>query len=90
MPDDDVMREPRELKLEIGLRLANAERRVYIGNSVELARYVYTPGCLGCGAAVSAIPGLSRDHADQGKPRIVTAMSLMLLSAKLSEERMNE
>ena len=36
-------------------------RRVYIRNSVELARYGNELGCRSYEAAASAIPGLSRD-----------------------------
>ena len=48
-------------------------RRVYIRNSVELARYGYLPGCIGCEAAMTQ--GLSRDHTEQCRARIITAMS---------------
>ena len=38
---------------------------------MELARY----RCLGCEAAVIAIPGLSRGHSEPSGTRVVTAMS---------------
>ena len=65
-------------------------RRVYIRNSVELARYGYTPGCIGCEAAMTQ--GLSRDHTEQCRTRIIQAMSSDAdLSARLREahERMS-
>ena len=83
--EDETPQEPREPKLGIDVRLViiclpppnSAEpskpRRIYVRNSVELARYGYTLGCRGCEAAVSAIPGFSRDH------------SGTVLSAKLSK-----
>ena len=37
-------------------------RRVYLGNSVELARYGYTLRCIGCEAAMTQGP--SRDHTE--------------------------
>ena len=56
-------REPREQPLRIDVRRVHPDlpppigteparpRRVYIRNSVELARYGYTPGFIGCEAA---------------------------------------
>ena len=59
-------------------------RRVYIRNSVVLARYGYTPGCIGCKA--EAIQGASRDHTEQCKTRIIPAMSSDAdLSARVRE-----
>ena len=48
-------------------------RRACIRNSVELARYRYTPGCIGCEAAMTQEP--SRDHTEQCRTRIIHAMS---------------
>ena len=48
-------------------------RRACIRNSVELARYRYTLGCIGCEAAMTQEP--SRDHTEQCRTRIIQAMS---------------
>ena len=74
VPDDEVIGEPVEPKLCIDVLPVNTDlllpintepskpRRVHIRNSIELARHRYTLGCLGCEAAVNAIPGSSRYH----------------------------
>ena len=48
-------------------------RRVYIRSSVDLTRYGYTSGCVGCEAAMIQVP--SRDHTDQCRARIILGMS---------------
>ena len=100
LPDDEP-REPREQPLRRDVRPVHTDiplptntepakpRRVYIRNSVELARYGYTPGCIGCEAAM--IQGPSRDHTEQCRTRIIQAMSSDAdLSARVKEahERM--
>ena len=88
MPDDEVIREPREPKLGIDVRRVNTDlplpinrkpskpRRVCIRNSVELARYGYTLGFSRCEAAMRAILGLSRDHSEQCRTGLVKVMSV--------------
>ena len=64
--------------------------RVYIRNSVELARYGYISGCIGCEAVMTQGP--SRDHSEQCRTRIIQAMSSDAdLSAQVLEahERMS-
>ena len=87
LPGDEPRepREPREQPLRIDVRPVHADlplpisrepaksRRVYIRNSFELARYGYTPGCIGCEAAVTQGP--ARDHSEQCWTRIIQAMS---------------
>ena len=95
-------REPREQPLRIDVRPVHTDilppinteppkpRRVYIRNSVELARYGYTPGCIGCEAPMTQRP--SRDHTEQCRTRIIQAISSNVdLSARLREahERMS-
>ena len=77
LPDDEPRepREPKEQPLRIDTRLVHTDhprpintkpvkpRRVYIRNSVLLARYGYTPGCIGCEAAMTHGP--SHDHTKQ-------------------------
>ena len=59
-------------------------RRVYISLSDELGRYGYTPGCIGCEAAMTQGP--SRDHTEQCRTRIIPAMSSDVdLSARVRE-----
>ena len=87
LPDDEPRepREPREQPLRIDVRLLHADlpppistepskpRRVYTRNLVDLPRYGYTPGCIGCEAAM--IHGASRDHTEQSRKRIIKARS---------------
>ena len=70
LPDDEQRqpREPRELPLRIDVRLAHTDlpppinseparpRRVYIRNSVELARYWRALGCISCEVAMTQKP----------------------------------
>ena len=74
VPDDEPreLREPRQQPKRIDVRPVHADfpppistepskpRRVYIRSSVELARYGYTPGCIGYEPAMTQGP--SRDH----------------------------
>ena len=82
VPDDD----PRgQQPLRIDVRPVRADlpppigmeppkpHRVYIRNSVVIARFGYTPGCIGCAAAMTHGP--SRDHTEQCRTRIIKAMS---------------
>ena len=87
LPDDEPRepREPREQPSLIDVRRGhtdflppiNAEpakpRRVYNRNSVELARYGYSLGCIGCEAAMTQGP--SWNHTEQCITRIIQAMS---------------
>ena len=87
LPDNEPRepREPREPPLRIDVRPAHTDlhppintepakpRRVYIRNSVELPRYGYTPGCIGCVAAMTRVR--SRDHTEQCRTRSLQAMS---------------
>ena len=104
LPDDEPgePREPREQPLRIDVRPVHTDlplpintepakpRRVYIRNSVGLARCGYTPGCIGCEVAMTLGP--SRDHTEQCRTRIIRAMSSDAdLSARVREahERMS-
>ena len=104
LPDDEPRepKEPREQPLRIDVRLVHTDLlppistepekpgRVCIRNSVELARYGYTPGCIGCEAAMIQVP--SRDHTEQCRTRSIQAMSSDVeLSARVREahERMS-
>ena len=84
LPDDEP-RESRERPSRVDVRPVQTDlpppintepikpRRVYIRNSVELARCGYTPGSVGCDAAM--IQGPSRDNTEKCRARIVRAMS---------------
>ena len=77
VPDDDVARESREPWLGTDRLLVKTDllppisaepskpSRVYIWNSVNLARFGCALDCPGFEATVSASPGLSRDHPEQ-------------------------
>ena len=100
LPEDETRepREPREPPLRIDVRPVHADfpspinteparpRRVYIRNSVELVRYGYTPGSIGCEAAMTQGP--SCDHTEQCRTRIIQAMSStsVLESGKRTKE----
>ena len=87
MPDDERREpgKPKQLPLRIDVYPVHTDlllpinteparqRRVYIRNSVELARYGYTPGCIGCEAAMTQGP--SRDHRVRCGTRVIQAMS---------------
>ena len=87
LPDYEARetRELREQPLRIDVRPVHTDfllpintepakpRRVYIRNSVELAGYWYTLGCIDCEGATTQ--GLSRDQTEQCGTRIIQATS---------------
>ena len=89
-------REPREQPLRIDVRRVHPDlpppigteparpRRVYIRNSVELARYGYTPGFIGCEAAFRVTTRNSAGH-EPSKPCLQ-----MPTSVHESRKRMKE
>ena len=104
LPDDEPREptEPREQLLRIDVRPVLTDllppfstepakpRRVYTRNSGELARDGYTPGRIGCEAAITRGP--SRDHTEQCRTRIIQAMSSdVVFSARVRDahERMS-
>ena len=87
LPDDEP-REPREpgrQLLRIDVRPVHHDLPPPIKTEpVELARYGYTPGCIGCEAAM--IQGPWRSHTEQCRTRIIHAMSSDAdLSARVTE-----
>ena len=79
--NDEIIREPRGPDVRTAFTdlpppdstEPSTPRLVYIGNSGELDRYGNTSNCLGCEAAMTASPGLSRHHSER-TARIVKAM----------------
>ena len=92
----------RQQPLRIDVRLVHTDlplpistepakpRRACIRNSVELARYGYTTGRIGCEAAMTQEPSL--DYTEQCRTRIIQAMSSdVAFSARIwdAHERMS-